>query len=268
MVTRVIFIGAYAAIAIGHVPFFRIDRPGAALIGAVLMVATGAISLEAAAHAVDPRTLVLLFSMMVIVAYLRMSGGLASLADVVGRSATGPRQLVAWIVFTAGLLSALFVNDTVCLVFTPIVLDIAAARGQQPLPYLVALATASNIGSAATITGNPQNILIGSLSGIGFARFVERLGPMALVCLAVDAALICLVFRRQLSVRLEAKAAPPRRRVHRLLLAKTLVVSAAVLVGFLAGLDTATVAAAGAAALLVTRRVRPPRCIEPSIGIC
>src|SRR5678815_4092123 len=91
-----------------------------------------------------------------------------------------------------------FVNDTVCLVFTPIVLDVAAARRHRPLPYLLALATASNIGSAATITGNPQNILIGSVSGISFARFAASIGPIAIFGLAVDAALIWLLFRREL----------------------------------------------------------------------
>ncbi len=79
--------------------------------------------------------------------------------------------------FASGILSALFVNDTICLVFTPLVLDIVAERQLRPLPFLLALATASNIGSAATITGNPQNILIGSVSGLGFTRFVAAIGP-------------------------------------------------------------------------------------------
>ena len=106
----------------------------------------------------------------------------------------------------SGVLSAFFVNDTICLVFTPIVLDVAFARRQRPLPYLLALATASNIGSSATITGNPQNILIGSVSGIAFRRFLQVLGPVAIVGLALDALLIWFVFRREFSVRHEPSA--------------------------------------------------------------
>jgi Na+/H+ antiporter NhaD/arsenite permease-like protein len=168
-----------------------------------------------------------------------------------------PAALIVALVFGAGILSALFINDTVCLVFTPIVLDVAAARRHRPLPYLLALATASNIGSAATITGNPQNILIGSLSGISFARFATAVGPVAILGLAVDAALIWLVFRRELHTTTTDPAALRAIRPHRPLLIKTLVVAAAVLAGFLAGYNTALVAVAGAAALLVTRRVRP-----------
>jgi Na+/H+ antiporter NhaD/arsenite permease-like protein len=172
------------------VPPLRIDRTGAAVIGAILMVVTGAIGFDEAARAIDFRTLVLLFSMMVIVGHLRLAGGLGALAQVAGRRATRPRSLLVMLVFAAGSLSALFVNDTICLVFTPLVLDIVDERRLRPLPFLLALATASNIGSAATVTGNPQNILIGSVSGLTFTRFASQLGPVALVGLALDAALL------------------------------------------------------------------------------
>src|SRR6185295_12844824 len=115
----------------------------------------------------------------------------------------------------------------------------------------------SNIGSAATITGNPQNIVIGSVSGISFARFATAIGPIAIFGLAVDAALIWLVFRRDLHTTTTDPATFRAIHPHRPLLIKTLVVTAAVLAGFLAGYNTALVAVAGSAALLVTRRVRP-----------
>jgi Na+/H+ antiporter NhaD/arsenite permease-like protein len=241
------------------VPPLRIDRTGAAVIGAILMVVTGAIGFDEAARAIDFRTLVLLFSMMVIVGHLRLAGGLGALAQVAGRRATRPRSLLVMLVFAAGSLSALFVNDTICLVFTPLVLDIVDERRLRPLPFLLALATASNIGSAATVTGNPQNILIGSVSGLTFTRFASQLGPVALVGLALDAALLCVLFARDLQ---DTPVEPRPRTVvptHRGLLVKTLVVIALVLAGFLAGYDTALVAAAGAATLLVTRRVRPQK---------
>ena len=195
--------------------------------------------------------------MMIIVAHLRLAGGLAAFARFISTRIGHPGALIVALVFVAGVLSALFVNDTICLVFTPIVLDVAAARRHRPLPYLVALATASNIGSASTMTGNPQNILIGSVSGISFLRFVAAIGPVAVIGLAVDAALIWLMFRRELQTTLTAPSPLRAIRPHRPLLIKTLVVTTAVLGGFLAGYDTALVAAAGAATLLVTRRVRP-----------
>ena len=198
MLTALIFIGTYAIVAAGRAPFLRLDRTGAAIVGAVLMVVTGAITFDGAVSAVDFRTIVLLFSMMIIVAHLRLAGGLAAFARFISTRIGHPAALVVALVFVAGVLSALFVNDTICLVFTPIVLDVAAARRHRPLPYLLALATASNIGSAATITGNPQNILIGSVSGISFLRFAAAIGPVAVVGLAVDAALIWLMFRREL----------------------------------------------------------------------
>jgi len=257
VLTALIFVGTYAIVATGRAPWLRLDRTGAAIVGAVLMVVTGAIGFSEAVSAVDFRTIVLLFSMMIIVAHLRLAGGLAAFARLISTRVGHPAALIVALVFGAGILSALFINDTVCLVFTPIVLDVAAARRHRPLPYLLALATASNIGSAATITGNPQNILIGSLSGISFARFATAVGPVAILGLAVDAALIWLVFRRELHTTTTDPAALRAIRPHRPLLIKTLVVAAAVLAGFLAGYNTALVAVAGAAALLVTRRVRP-----------
>ena len=257
MLTALIFVGTYATVAAGRVPWLRLDRTGAAIVGAVLMVATGAIAFPDAVSAIDFRTIVLLFGMMIIVAHLKLAGGLAALARFISTRVAHPAALVFVLVFVAGALSALFVNDTVCLVFTPIVLDVAASRGHRPLPYLLALATGSNIGSAATITGNPQNILIGSLSGISFAHFVASIGPIALVGLIVDAALIWLVFRRELQTSNAEPASLRAIRPHRALLIKTLVVTVLVLAGFLAGYDIAIVAVAGAAALLVTRRVRP-----------
>jgi Na+/H+ antiporter NhaD/arsenite permease-like protein len=255
--TAAIFLATFAALAAGGAPLLRIDRTGAAIVGAVLMVVTGAIGFPDAVRAVDFPTIVLLFGMMIIVAHLRLAGGIALVARAIGGGVQSRVRLLFALVFAAGLLSALFVNDTICLVFTPVVLDLAAARRERPLPYLLALATAANIGSVATITGNPQNMLIGSLSGIPFVRFAAALTPVATVGLALDGAIIRALFRRELASNSTAVPDLPRVRTHRPLLIKTLVVITAVLAGFLAGFDSALVAVSGAAALLVTRRVRP-----------
>jgi Na+/H+ antiporter NhaD/arsenite permease-like protein len=255
--TAAIFLATYATIAAGRAPFLRIDRTGAAVVGAILMVVTGAIAFDDAVRAVDFHTIVLLFGMMIIVAHLRLAGGIAALARLVAARVTAPAALIVALVFSAGVLSALFVNDTICLVFTPVVLDIAAARRHRPLPYLLALATGANIGSVATVTGNPQNMLIGSVSGLSYVSFAAALAPVAALGLAVDALFIWFLFRRELHTTSADATGVPRVRTHRALLVKALLVSAAVVAAFLAGVDTALAAAAGAAALLLTRRVRP-----------
>jgi Na+/H+ antiporter NhaD/arsenite permease-like protein len=257
VLTALIFIATYVIVAAGRAPFLRIDRTGAAIVGAVLMVVTGAIPFDEAVQAVDMRTLVLLFSMMIIVAHLRLAGGLAAFARFVSGHVSRPAVLIGALALVSGVLSALFVNDTICLVFTPVVLDLAEARRERPLPYLLALATASNIGSAATVTGNPQNILIGSLSRLSFATFVGAIGPISLVGLVIAADTVWALYGRGLAPTTVVLESGRHAPVHRALLWKTLIVTAMVVAGLLAGWDTALVAAAGAAALLVTRQVKP-----------
>jgi Na+/H+ antiporter NhaD/arsenite permease-like protein len=260
VVTFLIFLATYAVVAIGRAPGLRVDRTGAAIIGAILMIVSGALTFDEAVRAVDFRTLVLLFGMMVLVAHLRLSGGLAALVRLVSRRVTHPATLLVALVFTTGALSAMFVNDTICLVFTPIVIDVAEARRHRPLPYLLALATASNIGSLATVTGNPQNMFIGSVSGLTFRSFSAALAPIAAAGLAIDALVLWVLFRRQLHPLTTDEAQPDdgdHPGTHGPVLIKTVVVAAGMLAGFLAGYDTALVSATGAAVLLLTRRVAP-----------
>ena len=147
----------------------KIDRPGAAIIGAVLMVAFRIVGAQEALASIDFATIVLLFSMMLVVANLRLAGFFERIAEwIIER--LHPHHLLPTVIFTSGLLSAFLVNDIVCLVMTPFVLHMARRLGLPPVPYVLAVATASNIGSVATITGNPQNMLIGSLSGISLPR--------------------------------------------------------------------------------------------------
>jgi len=157
----VIFIASYVVFAFGKFPGMKIDRPGMAIIGAVLMVAFRVVTAESALQSVDFATIVLLFSMMLVVANLRLVGFFDLLAEfVVAR--LGPAHLLPAVIISTGVLSAFFVNDIICLVMVPIVLKITKRMGVPPMGYLLAVATASNIGSVATITGNPQNILIGN----------------------------------------------------------------------------------------------------------
>ncbi len=252
----VIFLGSYLGFALGKFPGMKIDRPGMAIIGAVFLFAFGVIGPEDALHSVDFATLVLLFSMMLIVANLRLSGFFDWVVEWIVRR-LHPSHLLPTVIFISGVLSAFFVNDIVCLVMVPFVLAIARRMGLRPLPHLLALATASNIGSVATITGNPQNMLIGSYSGIGYRDFLGHLAPVALAGLFVNWAIFHRLFRH------DDVAAPPaeeRRHTTRLQpsrLRKPVLIIALVIAGFLVGVSPAMVAATGAALLLVTRTVEP-----------
>jgi Na+/H+ antiporter NhaD/arsenite permease-like protein len=259
VVIRLVFLATYLVLAFGRLPFFRVDRTAAAVIGAIAMIVAGGLTLDQAYLAIDYRTLILLFGMMVLVATLRLGTFFRTLGQAVVGRVTHPAALLVVVVVVSGALSALFVNDTVCLVFTPILIEIAAARRQDPLPFLLALATASNIGSTATITGNPQNMLIGSMSHIRYTSFSAALAPVALFGLAVDAAVICLVFRSRLRHAEGVAERQPSRPIHRILTMKGLIVAAGMLVGFLAGAEPALVAATGAAVLLITRWIKPEK---------
>ena len=259
LVPALILLGTYVVLAVGQPPLLRIDRTGAAIIGAILMVTIGGLPLEQAFRAVDYRTLILLFGMMVLVANLQLSLFFTSLARAIVSSIHHPAALLVAVVVASGALSALFVNDTVCLVFTPVLIEVASARRHRPLPYLLALATASNIGSVATITGNPQNMLIGTVSGIGYRAFAGALVPVAAAGLAIDAAVLWWLFRGELHAGGAVVEERGPRPVHRALMAKSLLVATGVVAAFLAGVDTALVSAAAAAILLVTRRVNPDK---------
>src|SRR5579872_7558472 len=177
----VIFAASYLALAIGKVPGLAIDRAGVALVGACLMVASGVVSLEEAYQAVDMRTITLLLGMMIVVANLRISGFFALVNAWVARHMHHPLPLLAAIVAVSGVFSAFLVNDAICLVMAPLVVELTASLKRNPVPYLLAVAMASNVGSTATITGNPQNMLIGSFSGISYTQFVSALAPVALI---------------------------------------------------------------------------------------
>jgi len=252
-----IFIATYAVVAIGKVPVYRIDRAGAALLGGSLMVATGVLTLDEAYRAVDFDTITLLLGMMIVVANLRLSGFFRVVTDWIARHVHHPLVLLTAVVLASGLLSAFLVNDTICLVMTPLVLEIVVRLDRNPIPYLLAIATASNIGSVATITGNPQNIIIGSLSHIPYGVFSATLAPVACAGLAIVVLLIALSFRDEFLTRARLPEIAVPIRYHGALLTKTVLVMAIMIALFFLGQPVAKVAIVGGAFLLLTRRVKP-----------
>ena len=253
----VIFLATYFVMAVGRLPGFRLDRAGAALLGAALMVAVGAITPAQAFASIDAATIALLLGMMVVVANLRLSGFFRLVTAWVSRHAGHPLVLLAGIVAVTGVLSAFLVNDAVCLAMTPLVCDVAVRMRRDPLPYLLAVAMSSNAGSVATITGNPQNMIIGSLSQLPYTHFAAVLSPVALASLMVVFALIALIFRAEFSSALPPHEPAHEVTYHRPLVLKSVAVLAAMIVAFFAGAPVAEVAVLGGAYLLLTRRVKP-----------
>jgi Na+/H+ antiporter NhaD/arsenite permease-like protein len=259
LIALVAFAGTYLGLALGRLPFFRVDRTGVAIIGGAVVVVSGLLPWDRAVAAVDAHTLVLLFGMMIVAAYLRLSGFFRLVTYAAVRRAHTPVGLLALIIVAAGVLSALFVNDVVCLVMAPIVLDLVRRLRLPPGPYLIALATAANVGSVATLTGNPQNMLVGSFSGISYRAFLLREAPVAVIGLALVVAVIWLAYRRRLPPALPAEALEERGAVHHALMIKTMAGVGVMLVAFLAGVPIALVAIGGAAYCLLTRRVNPDK---------
>jgi Na+/H+ antiporter NhaD/arsenite permease-like protein len=252
----IIFAVSYVVFALGKLPGLKIDRPGMAIIGAVLMVAFGIVGANEALRFIDFSTLVLLFSMMVVVGCLHLSGFFNWItAEIVKR--LKPRHLLPTIIFITGILSAFFVNDIICLVMVPFAQIATRQMKLKPLPYLLAVATASNIGSVATITGNPQNMLIGSFSGLDYRYFLLRLGPVALIGLFLDWLLISWIYGREESSTEPAGIHPEPIQINLANLRKPAIVVVLVLIGFLGGVPPAMMAAIGAALMLITRTLNP-----------
>ena len=249
-----IFCFTYLLISGRRLKVLPLNRPAAALLGAVLMVACGVMTPERVYRSVDYDTLVLLLGMMLLAAYLSLAGFFEWAADWILRTAKTPQQLLLYLIGTSGILSALLVNDTVCLMLTPLVVAVMV-RGKLPLPpYLLALAMSANLGSVATLVGNPQNMIIGHLSGIPFGRFSLALLPVALVGLAIQYAVLAFGFRKVLAGAVIHRPEAGSRKLDRRLLALTLAVLALVFVGFVAGFNLAWTALAGGALVMVLAR--------------
>lgn len=259
----IIFILTYIFIGLRQIPRLHVDRPAGALVGAILMIVFGVLTLEQAFAAIDMHTLLLLLGMMIITVYLRIAGFFELVADRILSLSRTPLQLLLFVSASAALLSALFVNDTVCLLYTPIVLAMTVQLGVSPMPYLLALATSSNIGSVMTVTGNPQNMLIGISSKIPYLAFLGALLPVALAGLVVSVAVILFVYRTEMGAdAFQVRPAMPVYEIRKGLLVKTLLVCAGVVAAFSLGYPYSLSAAAGGVVLLLVGGIRTERVLE------
>lgn len=256
----------FIGIAVGRLPRLAMNRTTIALAAAIAVVELGGISHGEAFAAVDVETLALLLAMMILVANLRISG-FFSLAGAKFLSRTkNPRAFLALVVVFSGFLSALFMNDTICIMLTPFVLEIAKRSGRNGLPYLVGLATSANAGSCATAIGNPQNMLIAAQSGIPFFSFFLSLAIPSMFAMLLCYWFCLLAFRQEFSAPFLSKTSPETPGeagpVDRRLLAKSLAASGILLVALALGMRTSLAALLSAALLLFTRRIHPDRILS------
>ena len=191
----VIFAVTYAGIALGGVPGLAIDRTGIALLGAIAMVATGALLPQEAARAIDFPAILLLYSLMVVAAQLKLGGFYSRAAIRINRHIKRPAVFLGALMLVSAVLSALLANDIVCLAFTPVLCGSLMDAGLEPVPFLLGLACASNLGSAATIIGNPQNMLIGQVARLGFGKFLLWCAPPSALSLATCYGVILFLYR-------------------------------------------------------------------------
>lgn len=244
--------------SLGRSPVFRVDRAGSAIIAAALMVGLGSLTFKQAIQCIDFRTIAILFFMMIILANLKVAGFFGLTGDFVLKTVKTRRQLLFAVIITSGVLSAFCINDIVCLMFTPIVLLICRKAQCNPVPHLIAVATASNIGSAATFLGNPQNILIANLSGVPFASYFLTASPVAAAGLIISFLIIAYLYRGDLEGEIIVES-PQKERFNKYLIFKSLAVLLLVIAGYIAGRDLAVTSSLGAAFLLITRRVKPDK---------
>jgi Na+/H+ antiporter NhaD/arsenite permease-like protein len=255
-----IFIVVYLGMILGGLPFLQLDRTGVALLGAIALIGIDAVSLEEAARSIHLPTLIILFAFMVVSAQMRLGGFYDRVTRRLAELPLNPPQLLGALIFVVAGLAAVFSNDIVCLAVAPVLIDMCRKRQLDPVPFLLALACASNIGSAATLIGNPQNMLIGETLRLSFGRYALQAAAPVLVALFVTWGLILSRRRPRLAGVAEAVPADAEPQVvtafDRWQTAKGLVVASTIVLCFvLTSWPREVVALTGAGVLLMSRKL-------------
>ena len=250
-----VFVAVYVGMALGRWPGLRIDRTGIAILGAVVLYAAGAVDGAQVLHAIDFPTLIVLFGLMMLSAQYAACGFYDWCSARIAAARTSPAAILGLTVLVAGVLSAVLANDVVVFAMTPMLIAGLLRRGLDPRPYLIALAGASNAGSAATVIGNPQNILIGQLGALDFWAFLGACGPPAVFGLLMVFAVVRLVWRRQLGSAADRRAEIEIPPIDRLGTGKAALATVALLAMFTTPLPHVTGVLIVAAVLLVSRRL-------------
>ncbi|BAU11565.1 arsenical pump membrane protein [Leptolyngbya sp. NIES-3755] len=254
---------AYFGLALGYLPGLRMTRASIALVSAGLLIALKVLTLQQAWDAIDSQTIVFLLSSMIVNASLAQAGFFQIAIARLLSLTRSPFGLMVMLTVGSGILSAVVLNDTIALIFTPLILDLTSTLGLNPIPYLLAMAGATNLGSVATLSGNPQNILIGSFSKISYLDFARSLLPIAIAGLIIQIGLIWLLYPEVRSTTPLEAFSLPKPRIYKPLLIKTVVITAALFIAFILGFPLAESALFAASLLLISRRIKPDRLLQP-----
>ena len=260
----VVFTLTYLVIASRQLHWVGLDRPAGAVVGAVAMVVVGGLPMDAALRAIDLEVVILLFGILLIAAYLAEAGFFRLTTYFVLTRTRSARTLLFGLTFVVGALSALLLNDTVCVLLTPLVVAVVVEARLPALPYLLALASAANVGGVVSFSGNPQNMIVGAAAHgtIGFLQYLLLTLPVGAACLAGNALVIAWLFRRELPAGPLAERSPPRPAIDRVLAAKALG-ALAVFAGLaIAGVSLAGAAMTAAAGLMIVARTPPKQAFE------
>jgi Na+/H+ antiporter NhaD/arsenite permease-like protein len=265
-IALVIFIITYTGIIFTRLPKINIDRPSAAFFGAVAMMVFGVLSFDEAVQAIDFNTIFLLLGMMIIITTLQLDGFFSWIATrTIAWSRTQTRLLIM-IVLTTGISSAFLVNDAVVLLFTPVIIIICRASSLNPVPYLIAEILASNIGSAMTITGNPQNMLIGMNSGITYGEFLLKLMPVSLLGLGLIILIMRLLYPADFRNRMPIKYQEAGFTYQYASMRFSVPIFAGVIVLFFfshsLGLSIPLIALLGASLILIFGKIKPSQVVK------
>jgi len=254
-----VFVLVYLGMILGGLPFLQLDRTGVALLGAIVLISLDAVSLPDAVAAVHLPTMILLFSFMVVSAQMRLGGFYSWATRGMAALPVSPPRLLGLLILMSGALSAVFSNDIVCLAVAPVLAEACSRRQLNPMPFLLGLACAANIGSAATLIGNPQNMLIGQSLRLPFAGYFLDALPPVLLGLVLSWAVIAWLYRgRWQAADNAAGDDSPREDVpfDAWQTGKGLAVALALLVGFLlAPWPAEHLALIGAGLLLMSRKL-------------
>ena len=259
MLATAIFLATYIGVALGRIPGLVIDRVGIALLGAIGMVVCGVLSVENAVRSIDLPTILLLYALMIVSAQLRLGGFYTWSASRLAVLAGRPRWFLLTMMITSALLSAVLANDIICFAFTPVLAYSLSKEHVNPLPFLIGLAVASNIGSAATIIGNPQNMLIGQVGQLHFGQFLYWCAPPSILALMGSYAVLIRVYGDKFFTPLPAepdRGMPPWPVFNAWQTGKGLTAIGVLLVLFFTPLPREISAIAVAGVLLCSRKMR------------
>lgn len=246
-------------VALGRFPNLKMNRATITLAGSTILLGFGAITPEIAFKLIDFNTLALIFSMMILNANLKISGFFSILNRFILKNAASPKKLLILIIFSSGILSSIFLNDVIVLMLTPLILLSLKDLKVNPLPYLLALALSSNVGSMATITGNPQNMIIGLSSKISYVKFLLHLIVPSLSGLIIIYFVLLFLYKNEFKKERFENIEIPQVRVFKPLLIKTIFSIIILLVGFFSGASIVMSALFSISILLITRRIKPHR---------